>query len=59
MIGQGAWASVIDETFTTPNGITHKIDTGGCANTLTSIRSSRVCQGMTLANDTKVGIQVI
>ena len=58
MIGQGAWASVIDETFTTPNGITHKIDTGGCANTLTSIRSSRVCQGMTLANDTKVGIEV-
>ena len=59
MIGQGAWASPIDETFKTPTGITHKIDTGGCANTLTSIRPSRICQGMTLANDTKVGIQVI
>ena len=59
MIGQGAWASVIDETFTTPNGITHKIDTGGCSNTLMSIRPSRICQGMTLSNDTKVGIKVI
>ena len=59
MIGQGAWASVIDETFTTPvTNITHKIDTGGCSNTLMSIRPSRICQGMTLSNDTKVGIQV-
>lgn len=60
MIGQGAWASVIDETFTTPvTNITHKIDTGGCSNTLMSIRPSRICQGMTLSNDTKVGIKVI
>ena len=60
MIGQGAWASVIDETFTTPKtNITHKIDTGGCSNTLMSIRPSRICQGMTLSNDTKVGIKVI
>lgn len=60
MIGQGAWASVIDETFTTPvTNITHKIDTGGCSNTLMSIRPSRICQGMTLSNDTKVGIRVI
>ncbi len=60
MIGQGAWASVIDETFTTPvTKITHKIDTGGCSNTLMSIRPSRICQGMTLSNDTKVGIEVI
>ena len=60
MIGQGAWASVIDETFTIPGrNITHKIDTGGCSNTLMSIRPSRICQGMTLSNDTKVGIKVI
>lgn len=58
MIGQGAWASVIDETFPTPTGITHRIDTGGCSNTLMSIRPSRICQGMTLSNDTKVGIKV-
>ncbi len=60
MIGQGAWAAVIDEKFTTPvTNITHKIDTGGCSNTLMSIRPSRICQGMTLSNDTKVGIKVI
>ena len=60
MIGQGAWASPSDdETFKTPEtNITHKVDVGGCANTLTSIRPSRICQGMTLANDCKVGIEV-
>lgn len=66
MIGQGAWASPSDDetcivTYTYNDEsvrIVHKVDVGGCANTLTSIRPSRICQGMTLANDCKVGIKV-
>lgn len=59
MIGQGAWASITKETFTTPvTNVTHNIDTGGCSNSLMSIRPSRICQGMTLSNDCKVGIKL-
>ncbi|TCK63269.1 molybdopterin-dependent oxidoreductase [Seleniivibrio woodruffii] len=44
-IGQGSWHSK-------EGGV----DVGGCANTLTHARPSRICQGMTLANDCRVKI---
>ena len=46
-IGQGAWHSP------DANGI----DVGGCANTLTSARPTRICQGMTLASGTLVKLE--
>ncbi len=58
MIGQGSWASPSKTDTFEINGHVHKVDVGGCANTLISIRPSRICQGMTLANDCKVGIKV-
>ena len=45
-IGQGAWHQKNSSG----------IDVGGCANTLTHARPSRICQGMTLANDCRVKI---
>ncbi len=45
-IGQGGWRQ-LDE-----NGV----DIGGCANTLTQARPSRICRGMTSATDAKVKI---
>ncbi len=44
-IGQGSWHSKEGS-----------IDVGGCANSLTHARPSRICQGMTLANDCRVKI---
>jgi len=44
-IGQGSWHSM-----------KNSVDVGGCANTLTTARPSRICQGMTLANDCRVKI---
>ncbi|ADD67005.1 molybdopterin oxidoreductase [Denitrovibrio acetiphilus DSM 12809] len=44
-IGQGGWHQLKGD-----------IDVGGCANTMTSARPSRICQGMTLANDCRVKI---
>lgn len=46
MIGQGSWTS-IDSSG---------VDIGGCANTLTCLRPSRVGFGMSLANDCRVKI---
>ncbi len=46
-IGQGAWHRLDAKG----------IDVGGCANTLTSARPSRICQGMTLASGTLVKIE--
>jgi anaerobic dimethyl sulfoxide reductase subunit A len=45
-IGQGSWHHDVGGT-----------DVGGCANTLVHARPSRICQGMTLANDTRVQIE--
>jgi len=45
-IGQGSWAKK------DANGI----DVGGCANTVITARPSRICKGMTSANDCKVKI---
>jgi len=45
-LGQGSWRKM-------ENGI----DVGGCANTLTAARPTRICQGMTLAGGTLVKIQ--
>ena len=47
-IGQGSWRKM-------ENGI----DVGGCANTLTAARPTRICQGMTLAGGTLVKIQKV
>ncbi|GAB1536931.1 dimethyl sulfoxide reductase subunit A [Geovibrio sp. ADMFC3] len=45
-IGQGSWQHKVGD-----------IDVGGCANTLMHTRPSRICQGMTLANDCRVRIE--
>jgi anaerobic dimethyl sulfoxide reductase subunit A len=45
-IGQGSWAKQ------NANGI----DIGGCANTVVTARPSRICKGMTSANDSRVKI---
>lgn len=45
-LGQGAWYDPV-------NGI----DRGGCSNTLTKQRPSRICQGMTLGSDTLVTVE--
>lgn len=45
-IGQGSWAKKNSSN----------IDVGGCANTVTTARPSRICRGMTSANDCKVTI---
>ncbi len=55
-IGHGSWYNPV-ESWTSPSGKTYKnIDVGGCANTLTNTRPSRMAQGMTLANDCRVKI---
>jgi anaerobic dimethyl sulfoxide reductase subunit A len=45
-IGQGSWRKMEDG-----------VDVGGCGNTLTAARPTRICQGMTLAGGTLVKIQ--
>jgi anaerobic dimethyl sulfoxide reductase subunit A len=55
MIGQGSWMQ-LEDTTTTINGKQYYVDRGGNANTLIDIRPSRICQGMSLANDCKVAI---
>lgn len=55
-IGHGSWYNPVS-TWTSPTGKQYQnIDVGGCANTLTNTRPSRMCQGMTLANDCRVKI---
>lgn len=55
-IGHGSWYNPV-ESWTSPSGKNYKnIDVGGCANTLTNTRPSRMAQGMTLANDCRVKI---
>ena len=49
LIGQGSWYNPIEE-----NGKT--VDIGGCANTLMSLRPSRIGQGMTLNSDCRIKI---
>ncbi|WP_265823488.1 molybdopterin-dependent oxidoreductase, partial [Geovibrio ferrireducens] len=46
-IGQGAWFKKNSSG----------IDVGGCANTVVTARPSRICKGMTSANDTRVKIE--
>lgn len=46
-IGQGGWHSLDKDG----------VDEGGCANTLTSLRPSRIAKFMTLANDCRVKIE--
>lgn len=55
-IGHGSWYNPVS-LWTSPTGKQYQnIDVGGCANTLTNTRPSRMCQGMTLANDCRVKI---
>lgn len=55
-IGHGSWYNPVTK-WTGPTGNQYdNIDVGGCANTLTNTRPSRMCQGMTLANDCRVKI---
>jgi anaerobic dimethyl sulfoxide reductase subunit A len=49
-LGQGGWYN--------GTGDKSAIDVGGCANTLTKRRPSRICQGMTLGSDTLVRIEL-
>jgi len=46
-LGQGSWHKLNAED----------IDVGGCANTVVTARPSRICRGMTSANDTRVKIE--
>lgn len=53
-VGQGSWFNL--KTIKV-NGVDELVDVGGCCNTVMSAYPSRVGQGMTSANDTRIKIR--